>query len=80
MARFGSTVAFVVQGKRYKAGQTYADAAVNALPGDVIWVGMSSASMSPGLVPLDAGATTMKGSSVYAGKTTCIDGANSIEG
>ena len=29
MARFGSTVAFVVEGKRHKAGQTYADTKAN---------------------------------------------------
>jgi hypothetical protein len=80
MARFGSTVAFVVGGKRHKAGTTYADTAASALPGDVVWVGMSSATMSPGLVPLDGGATSMKAGSIYVGKTTCIDGANSIEG
>jgi hypothetical protein len=80
MARFGSTVAFVVGGKRHKAGTTYADTKASALPGDVIWAGMSSATMSPGLVPLDAGAIGMKAGSVFAGVTTCIDGANSIEG
>lgn len=80
MARFGSTVAFVVGGKRYKAGQTYCDTKANQVAGDVIWAGMSSSTMSPGLVPLDGSATTMKGASVHSGKTTRIDGANSIEG
>jgi hypothetical protein len=80
MARFGSTVAFVVGGKRYKAGTTYADTLASALPGDIVWAGMSSSTMSPGLVPLDGGATGMKAGSIHAGRTTCIDGANSIEG
>jgi hypothetical protein len=80
MARFGSTVAFVVGGKRHKAGTTFADTAASALPGDIIWAGMSSSTMSPGLVPLDAGAIGMKAGSVFSGRTTCIDGANSIEG
>jgi len=79
MARFGSTVAFVVGGKRHKAGQTYADTKANALAGDVIWAGMSSSTMSPGLIPLDGSATSMKAASVYNGvQTNLIDGANSI--
>jgi hypothetical protein len=80
MARFGSTVAFVVGGRKYKAGQTYADSQVNAIGNDVVWVGMSSATMSPGLVPLDGAATTMKGGSRFSGTAVpTIDGANSIE-
>jgi hypothetical protein len=80
MARFGSTVAFFVGGRKYKAGQTYADTAGNALAGDVVWVGMSSQTMSPGLIPLDGPATTMKSASVHVGKqVNLIDGANSIE-
>jgi hypothetical protein len=80
MARFGSTVAFVVAGRKYKAGTTYADTTGNAIAGDVVWVGMSSATMSPGLVPLDGAATSMKNGSVYASATVPrIDGANSIE-
>jgi hypothetical protein len=79
MARFGSTVALVVDGKRHKAGTTYADTKANAIAGDIIWLTMSSASMSPGLVPLDGAATSMKAASVYAGKQiNLIDGANSI--
>jgi hypothetical protein len=79
MARFGSTVAFVVEGKRHKAGTTYADNKANAIAGDVIWAGMSSSTMSPGLIPLDGAATSMKAASVYSGKqVNLIDGANSI--
>jgi hypothetical protein len=79
MARFGSTVAFVVGGKRYKAGQTYADTAANAIAGDILWAGMSSSTMSPGLIPLDGAATSMKAGSIHAGKqVNLIDGANSI--
>lgn len=80
MARFGSTVAFVVGGKRHKAGQTYCDTKANQVGTDVIWAGMSSATMSPGLIPLDGTATSMKAASVYAGiQTNLIDGANSIQ-
>jgi hypothetical protein len=79
MARFGSTVAFVVDGKRHKAGQTYCDSKANQLAGDIIWTGMSSSTMSPGLVPLDGSAVSMKAASVYSGvQTNLIDGANSI--
>jgi hypothetical protein len=79
MARFGSTVAFVVAHKKYPAGQTYADTAGNAVAGDVIWAGMSSSTMSPGLIPLDGGATAMKNGSPFAGVSIARpDGVNSI--
>jgi hypothetical protein len=79
MARFGSTVAFVVAGKRHKAGTTYADTLANAVGNDIVWAGMSSSTMSPGLIPLDGAATSMKAASVYVGKqVNLIDGANSI--
>ena len=83
MARFGSIQAFVVNHKRYKAGQTYADTVGNALAGDVVWAALgTSAGMSPGLVPLDASATTIYNASRFAGYTPAyrIDGVNSIEG
>ena len=81
MARFGSTCAFVVGGRKYKAGTTYADTVGNAQAGDVVWVGMSSSTMSPGLVPLDASATAMKNASVYVGvQVARPDGVNSIDG
>jgi hypothetical protein len=81
MARFGSTVAIVVGHQRYKAGTTFADSKANAIGNDVIWVGLSSASMSPGLIPLDGTATSMKAASVYSGISIARpDGANSIEG
>jgi hypothetical protein len=81
MARFSSTVAFAVNGTRYKAGTTYADTKANALEGDVIWLGLDETKMSPGFVPLDAAAVTMKGASVFAGLSVARpDGANSIEG
>jgi hypothetical protein len=79
MARFGSTVAFVVEGKRHKAGTTYCDTKANQLAGDIIWTGMSSSSMAPGLIPLDGSATSMKAASVFVGRSiNLIDGANSI--
>jgi hypothetical protein len=79
MARFGSTVAFVVDGKRHRAGMTYCDSKANQLAGDIIWTGLSSSTMSPGLIPLDGSAVSMKAASVYSGvQTNLIDGANSI--
>jgi hypothetical protein len=81
MARFGSTVAFVVGHVRYKAGTTFADSKANAIGNDVVWPGLSSSSMSPGLIPLDGTATSMKSGSVYSGISTARpDGANSVEG
>jgi len=81
MARFGSTVAFVVNHVRYKAGQTYADTKGNAIGNDVVWASIaSSASMSPGLVPLDGSATTIHNGSRFAGQSYRIDGVNSVGG
>lgn len=81
MARFRSTAAFVVNGKRHKAGTAFADSAGVALPGDVVWA-ITSANYSPALTPLDAGANSIKAGSVYAtAQVPCfISGANSIEG
>lgn len=81
MARYRGLGAFAVNGKRYKAGQTYADTLANALAGDVIW-NITSANFSPMLVPLDAPAIAIKGGSIHTGSTIpCfITGANSIEG
>lgn len=79
MARFGSTVAMVVDGKRHKAGTTFCDTKANQVGNDIIWLSMSSATMSPGLIPLDGAATSMKAASVYSGRQiNLIDGANSI--
>lgn len=83
MARFISTVAFTVPTggahQKCKAGTTFADTQGNALPGDIVWQGMSSGSMSPGLIPLDGTATTMKNGSVFAGLAVARpDGVNSI--
>jgi hypothetical protein len=81
MARFGSTQAFALDGhRRYKAGQTYADTVPNAIAGDVVWPAVGSAAgMSPGLVPLDASATTIMNASRFGGVPTLrIDGVNSI--
>jgi hypothetical protein len=83
MARWGSTAAFVLNGKRYKAGQTFADTAGSALPGDVVYAPFGSVNgLSPMLVPLDAGAIALKAGSRFAGSQIpcCISGVNSIDG
>ena len=74
-------MAFVVGHVRYKAGTMFADSAANAVAGDVIWTGMSSTTMSPGLIPIDGAATTMKNASPFAGNNFARpDGVNSIAG
>lgn len=82
MARFGSTASFLVNHKKYRAGQTYADTVGNALAGDVVWAAVgTSAGMSPGLTPLDASATTIMSGSRFANVPPFrIDGVNSIDG
>jgi hypothetical protein len=81
MARFGSTVAIVVDGHHsYKAGTTFADTKPNAIGNDVVWPQCgTSAGMSPGLIPLDGAATTIMNASRFAGiSIPRPDGANSI--
>jgi len=80
MARFRGLAAFVVAGKRYKAGQAYADSAGVAQAGDVVWV-ITSANYSPMLAPLDAGAVAIKNGSVHAAANLpcAITGVNSID-
>jgi len=80
MARFRALGAFVVGGKRYKAGQCFADAAGSALAGDVVWA-ITSSNFSPMMVPIDAGAIAIKAASQHAGSAVpCfISGVNSIE-
>jgi hypothetical protein len=80
MARFRATGAFVIGDKKYPAGTVFADAAGSALAGDVVWLGgLNSSKLSPGLVPLDAGAQAMMAASRFAGEASWrTDGANSI--
>lgn len=85
MARFGSNCAFTLEtdgiSRQCPAGTTYADTQANALEGDVVWDGMSSQTMSPGLIPLDASAQAMKNASQFVGLSYARpDGCNSIDG
>lgn len=85
MARFRLTAGChfaTTQGlKSLKAGSTIADSNANALAGDFVVPNLSSTTMSPAFIALDASATTMKNGSRF-GSTPApsIDGANSVEG
>ena len=65
---------------RLAAGSTIVESQANAVAGDIVWTGLSSATMGQGFVPLDASATTMKGGSAYAGEVIgcCILGVDSV--
>jgi hypothetical protein len=80
MARFKLTQAVAVSPWRFRAGETVADSQANAQLGDRVWNGLTSATMAPGMAPLDASATSMKAASVYANEpaATAISGADSI--
>jgi hypothetical protein len=82
MARFRSVGCFVIGARKFKAGTIFADTVGNALAGDEVWPGgLTSAQMSPSLVPLDGTASTMMAGSRFANTpTTTIDGANSVHG
>jgi len=86
MARFKLIQAIVIgyntgsPPKMLRAGSTLADSIANSQPGDYVWPGLTSASMHQGLVPLDAGATTMKSASKYASEiTSAPTGRDSID-
>jgi len=81
MARMRLASAHVINNKRWKIGTTFADSQGNAIAGDVVWTGMNSASWSPGMVDLDAGATTIKNGSRFSlSPAPSSDGVNSIDG
>lgn len=83
MARFQSTVAIHIPNQgTWKAGTTFADTVANKVGNDVVWAGCGlSGSMSPGLIPLDGAATTIKNGSVFSGiSIPRPDGVNSIGG
>lgn len=81
MARFRSTGSMVWGAVKYKAGTVFADTVGSALPGDVVPEGgLDTTKMSPWLVPLDSGATSMMAASRFAFVTpNRTDGANSID-
>jgi len=82
MARFRVSKAFNFGQFHLHAGQTVADSAGAAQPGDVVWTGLSSATLGAGFVPLDGSATTMKsGSLKFANEATptAITGRYSID-
>jgi len=64
MARFQLTRAFAFGSFRAAAGQILSD--TPGFPNDLVWTGLKAQTMCPGMVPLDASATTMKGSSRFA--------------
>jgi hypothetical protein len=82
MARFLLQAPLVVGAKKLKAGTTIADSVGNALPGDLVWTGLTSSTVNGQMNPLDGAATTMKNASVWAGvpMPCSISGANSIDG
>jgi hypothetical protein len=78
MARFMTTRAVHFGSTRVRAGKTIAD---SQQPGDVVWTGLTSATLPQGFNPLDASATTMKSQSKWgtALADTTITGADSID-
>ena len=80
MARFKLTQAVAVSPWRFHAGEIVADSQANAQLGDRVWNGLTSATMAPGMTPLDASATSMKAASPFANEpaATAITGADSI--
>ena len=82
MARFRmATAATTPEHQKLKIGDTIADLQANAIGKDVVWKGLSSASVSPGMIPLDGPATAMLAASRFPGGFKGFsDGVNSIQG
>ncbi len=79
MARFQLTTAHSFGQTRLKAGRTIADPG-NGIAGDFIVANLSSSNVTPGMVPRDGSATTMKNASKYAGVSSGpISGVDSID-
>jgi hypothetical protein len=84
MARFQSVVAIhIPNGGTWKAGTFFVDTVGNkVLSTDVVWASVAnSGSMTPGLIPQEASATTIYNASRFAGiQIARPDGVNSIAG
>jgi hypothetical protein len=80
MARFRLTQSIVVGAVDYHGGEVVTDIQPPSVPGDRVWLGLSSAVMAPGMVPLDGAATTMKAASAFANEQVpnAILGVHSI--
>jgi hypothetical protein len=80
MARFQLTMAVSVGQVCFAAGEIVTDLQPAPVLGDRYWQGLSSATMAPGMVPLDAGAVSMKAASPFNGEVirTWITGGDSI--
>jgi hypothetical protein len=80
MARFRLQATHVFGDVRAKAGMVIVDTVGNQQPGDFLWTPLSSTTLSPEMIPIDAAATTMKNGSrfVNAQPKACITGCESI--
>jgi hypothetical protein len=81
MARFMLTRSFHFGSTHVRAGKTIADSQGNAQGSDIVWTGMTAATLPAGFEPLDASATTMKNASKWASRAadTWISGADSVD-
>ena len=80
MARFQLLAAHFIADKRYKAGTVLCDG-TSCQATDRIWSGLNSGTITNDMLALDAGATTIRNASKYAGlsqRVTC-DGVSSID-
>jgi len=80
MARFRLTQSIFVGQTKYHGGEVVTDLSPPSVAGDRVWLGLTFATMAPGMVPLDASATTMKATSAFANENVpnVILGVHSI--
>jgi hypothetical protein len=81
MARFRLHEAHFFGSVRLRAGVAIADTQGNALPGDIVVTTLNSNTVTPNMLPLDAGGTAMRNASRYAnvGVSATISGVSSID-
>jgi len=82
MARFRLTQSIFVKDTKYHGGEVVTDIQPPSVATDRVWLGLSSATMAPGMVPLDGSATSMKAASAFANENVpnAILGVHSIDG
>ena len=80
LARFRLTQAIATAQVRYAAGDVVTDTLPLPAPADRHWPGLSSATMGPGMIPLDGAATAMKSASQFANEQIAltIQGVHSV--
>lgn len=80
MVRFRLTQSIFVGQTKYHGGEVVTDVNPPSVATDRVWIGLTAATMAPGMVPLDIPSQNMKAASAFADENVpmVITGVNSI--